>query len=190
MRKIYIKEALSAGWYSFTCRPLYLLGLSLAMSALLLLTSSQYAFATALAYIVYGGFLAVLIRHFNGEQVVFDDLFSLDNRWISFAFLGVIKWVLIILGLFCLIVPGVYLMVRWIFAELLVIDQGMRPLEALRASSKMTEGVRWQLLLFLVISAVLMLAGLLAFVIGVLVASLVITFALIRIYRDIKEGRS
>lgn len=142
---------------------------------------------TALAYIAYGGCLAMLINHFRGGQIVFDDMFSLDNRWISFAFLGIIKTSLIFLGLIFFVIPGLYLATRWMFAELLVIDQGLKPLEALRASSKMTEGVRWKLFFFIVVVGILCLLGLVALIVGALVMSIVATFALIQIYEELKD---
>lgn len=190
MRKIYITEAIAAGWYSFTCRPWFLLSLTLGLAVLFFLTSSHGAIVTALGCIVYAGFLSILIRHFNGEHVGYDDIFMYDGRWISFAFVSLIKWFCIFIGLLFFIVPGVYLMVHWMFAEVLVIDQNMRPLQALRASGEMTKGLMWQLLLFLLVVSLLLLLGLLAFVVGVMIAVLVVIFAHVRIYRDIKEGRS
>jgi uncharacterized membrane protein len=114
--------------------------------------------------------------------VVFDDLFSIDSRWISFAFLGLIKTVLILIGFLLLIVPGIYLSVRWMFAELLVIDKGLRPLEALKASSELTKGYRWKLFLFSLVMMILILVGFLALGIGAVVASIVSMFAIIKIY--------
>ena len=141
MKKVYIRSALGNGWTQFVRRPWYLLGLTLAAFALFALTGSNNALATALAYILYGGYLAIMLKHSAGEQVVFDDLFELvDKRWIYFAFLGVIKNILIMLGFICFIVPGIYLAIRWMFADLLVVEKGLRPIEALKASSELTEG--------------------------------------------------
>jgi len=128
----------------------------------------------------------MLLKHYAGRTVKFDDLFDIDKRWVYFAFLGVIKTVLIFLGFLFFIVPGIYLGVRWMFAELLVIDQGMRPLEALKASSEMTEGHRWGLFLFALVAVLLVFVSLLALVVGALIASIVVQFALIKLYRDLR----
>jgi uncharacterized membrane protein len=181
MNTISIRSALRTGWYTFSRRPWYLLGVTLAFTVICMLTVGNAAF-TALAYIAFGGYLAMLLAFYRGQPIVFDDMFSLDQRWISFAFLGVIKTALIFLGLIAFLVPGIYLAVRWIFAEFLVIDKGMRPLEALRESSKMTAGVRGKLFLFTIVSIVLILLGLVALIIGAFVASVVVTFALIAMY--------
>lgn len=186
MKKVKIRESLSTGWELFMKRPWYLIGLSSAMGVLFVVCSSDSALATALAYIVYGGYLLMLMNHFNGTHIVFDDLFNIDNRWISFAFLAVIKGLLIVLGFLCFIVPGVYLAVRWMFAEFYVLDKGMRPLEALKASSELTAGFRWKLFLFGLVTTVLVIAGFFLLIIGAIVAAVVATFGAYKIYKDLQ----
>lgn len=186
MKTISIRTALGAGWQLFMKRPWYLLGLSIAVGLLFVATASNNALATALSYVVFGGYIAILLKFSNGESISFDDLFITDKRWIYLAFLAVIKFVFIFLGLLCFIVPGVYLAVRWMFADLLVVDKGLRPLEALRASSALTEGYRWKLFFFSLIAGLLALLGLVFFVIGVVVAGITIQFATIHIYKTLQ----
>lgn len=186
MIKISIRRALNTGWNLFTSRPWFLLGLTLSICVIFVLMSSESVMMTALAYIIYGGYLAVLLKHTYGDRVVFDDLFSLDNRWISFAFLGIIKSVLIFLGLLFFIAPGVYLAVRFMFAELYVMDKGMRPIEALKASSVLTKGHMWKLFFFSLIASLLLFLGFFALIIGALVALVVVTFATISLYRELQ----
>ncbi len=186
MKHILIGQALSDGWKQFMRRPWYLLGVALSIFAIFAMTAGNNSAVTALSYIVYGGFVATLLKHASGDTIVFDDLFDVvDKRWIYFAFLGIIKSVLIFLGLLCFIVPGVYLAIRWMFAEILVIDKGLRPMEALKASSEMTEGVRGKLFLYALVSILLMLVGLFVFVIGAVVAGIVLQLASIRLYKDL-----
>jgi len=185
MKKISIRVALKTGWDNFTRRPWYLLGLTLSMAVLIIVTASESALFTALSFIVYGGFLGLLLKHYNWETVKFDDMIPVDNRWISFAVLGVVKTVAILVGFLLFVVPGVYLVIRWMFAELLVMDQGMRPLEALRKSSAMTKGVMWKLFAFSLASSALIVVGFFALGIGAVIASIVVMFATIKIYKDI-----
>ena len=186
MKKIHIRESLKVGWEVFLRRPWFLLGLSLAVIFLFVsVTMHSYAL-TALAYIIYGGYLGVMIRHDNQQPVVFDDLFSIDNRWISFAFLGVIKYTLIIIGLLLFVVPGVYLTIRWMFAELLVIDQGMRPIQALKMSGEMTKGNMWKLFLFGIVVSVMIVIGFLLLGVGALVASVVVTLSMMKLYQELR----
>ena len=71
------------------------------------------------------------------------------------------------------------------FAELLIIDRGMRPIEALRASGAMTKGRMWPLFGFTLVAILLMVLGLFALIVGAFIAMIVVSFATIKIYRDI-----
>ena len=189
MKKVYIRGAIGSGWTQFMRRPWYLLGLTIATFALFALTGSQGAVVTALSYIIYGGYLAIFLKHVAGETIVFDDLFEIaDKRWIYFAFLGLIKNLLIMLGLLCFIVPGIYLAIRWMFADLLVIDKGMRPLEALKASSELTAGIRGKLFLYAIVVGLLIFVSTFALIIGAIVAVIVVQFASIKIYKDLQAA--
>ena len=181
MENISIKAAYSAGWSAFARRPWYLIGLLFAFMGIFILSLGN-AVVTALAYILYAGYLTMLLRHLRGDTIEFDDLFTVDRRWVYFAFLGVIKMILIMLGLICFIIPGVYLAIRWMFAEFLVIDQGMKPLEALRASSELTAGHRWKLFFFTLLTMLLATIGLLFLVIGSFIVAIIATLAMMHIY--------
>jgi uncharacterized membrane protein len=185
MKKVTIRESLKVGWSLFMKRPWYLLGLTLAVCGLFIATTSN-ALVAALASIIYAGYIALMLKHARGETIDFDELFTIDQRWISFAFLTLIKGFFILLGLICFIVPGVYLSVRWMFAEILVVDQNMKPLQALRASSALTKGYRWKLFLFACVVTLLLLIGLVFLVIGALVASIVSFFAFVQIYQNLQ----
>lgn len=185
MKKISIREALKAGWDNFIRKPWFLLWLTIVLVILIVLTTSESLAFSALTFIFYGGYIGILLKHYNWEPVTYDDLVSIDNRWISFTLLGIIKTTVIFVGFFLLVFPGVYLAVRWMFAEILVIDKGMRPMEALKASSAMTKGRMWKLFGFSLVSLVLVCLGFLAFGIGAIVAAIIILFATIKLYRDI-----
>jgi len=186
MKKIQIRAALAAGWSAFARRPWYLFTLTLSFMVLFMVSLGDTAFS-ALAYVLYGGYVLVLIKHFRGSVIEFDDLFDIDRRWIYYAFLAIVKGLLVLLGFLCFIIPGIYLAIRWSFAEILVLDQGMRPVEALRASSKMTEGIRWKLFALFIVVFFMNILGLLMLGVGVVVASLIATFAIIYIYEQRKS---
>ncbi len=185
MKKVMIKEAIKTGWHAFSRRPLYLLGLTLAF-VLLTAVSTANQIITALTAVLYGGYIMMMIRHLHGEHIVFDDLFAIQDRWVSYAGLVLIKTFLIILGLLCFVIPGIYLAIRWMFAEMLVVDQNMKPIEALKASSKLTEGVRGKLFLLVLVLILLIFIGVLFFIIGMFIMSIVSMFAYIKVYEDLK----
>lgn len=189
MKQVMIRAAIVAGWEIFMRRPWYLFGLSLAFFGLFVVSIGEAAI-TAFAAVLYGGYIAMMIKHFHGSKIEFDDMFVIQDRWVYYAGLTIIKTFFIILGLLCFIVPGVYLSIRWMFAEILVIDQNMKPLEALKASSKLSEGVRGKLFWMSVVMILLIFLGLVFFIVGAIAMSVVVTFAYIKIYEDLKPKLS
>jgi len=186
MNTFSIKAALGSAWSQFTRRGWYLFGVTAAAVGLSVLVTGD-ALVAALSYIIFGGYTMLLLKHARQEEVVFDDLFSIDSRWIYFAFGGLIKATLVMLGLLCFIVPGVYLAIRWMFSDLYIIDQGMRPIEALKASSALTEGHRWKLFWYSLVIVLIVLVSILCLVVGLLVAIPVITLANIMIFWKLQE---
>ncbi len=185
MHTVKIRSSLKAGWQAFARRPWYLMALVVSFILLFSLSLGN-AIVTALAYIIYGGYIALLLSHFRGNTIKFDDIFSIDSRWISFAFLALIKTLFILLGFMFFIIPGIYLAVRWMFAEMLVIDKNMRPMEALKASSVMTKGHGGKLFLFMIVVILISLAGLCLLIVGFIPAALIVTFATFAIYENLK----
>lgn len=182
MKTIEIRESFKLGWKKFMERPWYLVGL-MALLIMLTVVMASRAMFSALAYIALGGYTAVLLAHVKGSSTSIDDMFDLvDKRWIYFVFASALKTLLILLGFVCLILPGIYIAVRLMFVELLIIDKSMRPVEALRASIAMTKGHFWKLLALVFTMLVVILLGLVLVVVGVLPASIIATFAIMHVY--------
>lgn len=189
MKTVKIREALCVGWNLFMQRPWYLLDLTLATCGLFVAVGSKGVLVEALGSIIYAGYIACMLAYSRGESIQFDDLFDIDKRWIYFAFLMVIKSFFILLGFICFVVPGIYLTVRWMFAEILVIDQGMRPLEALRASSALTAGNRGKLFLYSLTALLLIVVGFLFIIIGGITGMIVTMFATLHIYKELQKAQ-
>lgn len=186
MHKLRIRSALGMAWSHFTRRGWYLFGLTAAFVGISILVAGEAAFA-ALALILAGGYILVLFKHARNEHVVLDDMFTIDSRWIYFAFGSAVKGVLVMLGFMVCIVPGLYLASRWMFSEFYILEKGMRPIEALRASSKLTEGYRWKLVWYLLVSIIISLASILCFVVGFFVAIPWLTLTTIMLYWRLQE---
>jgi len=61
-------------------------------------------------------------------------------RWPSYAVLAAFTTLLVMLGLSLMILPGLWIMSRLAFAELLLVINGMAPMEAMKESYRMTGG--------------------------------------------------
>ncbi len=75
-------------------------------------------------------------------------------RWPAFAVLAAISTLLIMVGAWMLILPGLYVMIKLAFAEYLLVLEGRAPLDAIKESFALTNRHFWTIL-----ACVLMVMG-------------------------------
>lgn len=80
-----------------------------------------------------------------------------------------------------------YTSVRLMFVELVVMDTDMTGLQSLRESERLTRNEFWHLVLFGLALGGVMILGLLALVVGLLVAVPVASLAYVRVYRALQR---
>jgi len=84
----------------------------------------------------------------NGREVTHRELLGTAFRlWPTFALLAAFSTVLIMLGMSLMLLPGLYVMVKLVFAEYLLVLRSLSPVAAMRESVQMTNGFFWQILL-------------------------------------------
>ncbi len=66
----------------------------------------------------------------------------------------------VILGLFALIIPGIYLMIRWVLSPQAVVAENLGPTDAIRRSGELVAGTWWRVL------GITIVVGLLAYGVG------------------------
>ncbi len=97
---------------------------------------------------------------------------------------GLVTGALTLLGFVLLIIPGIYIAVRFSFANLAFVDRKGGIKDAVDYSWNLVEGkFFWKVLLVGVISAVLMIVGFVFFVVGLLVAYPIIMLVQAKLYR-------
>ena len=106
------------------------------------------------------------------------------------AFLAnLISGILIALGIVCLIVPGIILAIMWMFTFPVIGETPLGFWEAMRESSRLTEGYRWRLFLLALACILVAILGLLVFCVGVFVACAVDLAALGLAYRFLQARK-
>ncbi len=88
-------------------------------------------------------------------------------------------------GVLLLIVPGVIWSIKFGKCWYFVIDKGMGPVEALKASSRITSGVKWDLLGFSIMCMLINYLGILCLVIGIFATYPMILVAGALVYRQL-----
>jgi len=97
-------------------------------------------------------------------------------------------WLVIIIGLILLIVPGMYLAIKYQFVPYLIVDKNMDVIEAFKKSGKMTDGSKWNLFLLTILLVIIILLGFLAFIVGIFVALPIAMVAVAYVYRKLSSN--
>lgn len=92
--------------------------------------------ASALAYPFMAGINMIGIRRAADQSISFNDIFSHFGRTVPLVITAIISMLLIYLGMFLLIIPGLYLAIAYMLAIPLVVERGLTPWQALEASRK------------------------------------------------------
>jgi hypothetical protein len=190
------------GWETFKKRPWFLIGANLFYFVVLGIVSAALSeigkvgpaanFATSIINWVVQtfagmGLIAFLLKaHDDVEHVALEDFWHPQNFW---KYLGAsILFVLTFVGgLILLIIPGIIFGIRYGFATYEVIDRGLRPMEAMAESRRITYGHKWELFLLAILSALVALLGLVCLIVGIFVAIPVTSLAFVHAYRVLQK---
>ena len=133
-----------------------------------------------------GGLYLYFLRRIRGESANIETVFSGFSQRFLHLFLGsFVTWLLTWLGFLCLVLPGIYLAVVWIFTIPLIMDKRLEFWPAMQLGRKMVSKHFWQILGFGFVLALLCFAGLLALIVGIVFVAPVVIAALMYAYEDI-----
>ena len=125
----------------------------------------------------------IAINYMRGESISFHDLIKVDfNKFIHYLLTSLFCGLLIMIGLVFFIFPGIYLIVRLMFAQYLVLDKNIAFFDAIKLSWKMTEDNGLDLFSFLLAMLVLLIIGFFSFVLGLILAIPIIWLATAKLY--------
>ncbi len=143
-----------------------------------------------LGFVVQMGLIKVSLKFCDGTKGKMDDLLSSFDLLFKFI-AGTFLYGLIIMGgVLLLVIPGVIWAVKFSLAPYFIVDRNLGPVEALKASSRATEGAKWDLFLFGLLLGLINLAGGLAFIVGLFVTMPVTMLAYAHAYRTLAGGEN
>ncbi|NBA98119.1 YciC family protein [Pseudomonas sp. R5(2019)] len=108
-------------------------------------TDASPAYTVLVGLLFYPLYTAALILFLDarseGRQPLKRDLLAMAVRlWPTFALLAMISTLLIMFGMSLFVLPGLWVMIKLVFAEYLLVLRGLTPLAAMRASFQLTQG--------------------------------------------------
>lgn len=177
----FISHTFSEAWQTYKKEWLKLIGLALlpmlvgfVYGALTENMEGGLALVVGVIYFVFQLMLGMgvtrsLIKIGRGQEIGFDtfksSLSSVGRYFVASLLYGLI----VVGGLLLFIVPGVIWAVKYMYMPYLVIDEDLGPLAAMKKSSQMTQGIKWDLWAFSFTAAIYSYLGVLLLVVGLLI---------------------
>ncbi len=131
------------------------------------------------------GLVKALIYLSRGKEVNLDLIFSTYHDLWKYIWGSIRVALVICLGYFLLIVPGIIWTIKYMFTLLLIVDKGVKAKEAMDMSAKMTEGIKWKLFVLYLLIALFSLSGMFALGIGLLITAPVASLTYYLIYNKL-----
>ncbi|HWP61053.1 MAG TPA: hypothetical protein VN495_00410 [Candidatus Paceibacterota bacterium] len=191
------------GWETFKKRPWFLIGVYVLFLAVVGLIGGvlselgkvgpAVAFAATIARLAIDmlagmGIIAISLKaHDDVATITLSDLWHPEPFW-YFVGASILAGLAVVGGIILLIVPGIIFALMFGFAKYLVIERGLRPMEALRESRRMTNGHKWMLFRLALLSFLVVLLGVVCLIVGVLVAVPVVTLASVHAFRTLQSA--
>ena len=136
-----------------------------------------------------GGWCLYFLKKIRGEKSTVETIFSGFTKCFLHLFLaGFVTFLLTWLGFVCLILPGVYLLIAWMFTFPLVMDKQLDFWSAMELSRKVVTKHWWKFFAFGIFSLLYLFVGSLAFGVGVFIAMPLVLASLMYAYEDIFGG--
>lgn len=148
----------------------------------LAIQGASYALSLPLEAYFMAGMTIFSLHVARGQPYSMGDLFAGGRHFISMLAGLVVFGLLVLIGLGCLIVPGVILMLGWYFFVPIIVDKGLGPIEALKESWRITDGKKSDVLLLVLAMIGASIAGMCACCVGLLIAMPVCQIALVYAY--------
>jgi uncharacterized membrane protein len=195
-------SSLRFGWKTFRSRPWLFVGSIIIYAAVqfVLLGIEKFLGSSGEILMVFinlgvGTVLAVglmslyLKAHDDLKGASFKDMWNLAPFW-QYLVTSVVIAIIVILGIFALIVPGIIFALAFSMAPYLVIEKKMWTQKALKESWRLTKGHWLELFLLGVAMAIINFLGAFLLLVGLLVTAPVSMLAMTHVYRTLSHHKA
>ena len=179
-------------WKMFLKQPVLsvaytMLIICLQVMAVVYLDKFAFVFALFLAPPLYSGFYLAANRISLGLPVIYPDFFKGFSFYMPIFSIWLIGQILVALGLFAFLIPGIYLAVGYSFAVLMSLFGGFDFWTALEESRKLITIRWWKFFVFTLILIIINLLGILTLGLGLLVTIPITFYATYILFEDLTK---
>jgi uncharacterized membrane protein len=134
------------------------------------------------------GAIRISLKLYDGDASSIRDLFSCSPMLLKYALGTIIFEMAVAAGLILLVLPGIYLFLKYQFYSYFIVYEGQGPLQAFKHSGQITKGARWNLFLFWALILAVNILGALALGAGLLVSMPVSALATTFVFRRLNKA--
>lgn len=147
----------------------------------------KFAYSLLFLPIIKFGADLLFLRGVRGDDVEVKDIIEGFHNYLNVILASLLVFGLIGISLLFFIVPGIYVACRLVFVAYLVMDEDLDPVEAVRASWRITRGHAWKIFCLGFMSLLIGVAGLLLLVVGLFPAVMWAKASFAAMYLSITE---
>jgi uncharacterized membrane protein len=137
----------------------------------------------AISAVVGAGMIRVYLNIVDGKAPTVAMLFSEKGKAVNYILATILYSLVVMIGFFLFIIPGIIWSLKYMFVPMLVVDKNMKPMDALKESARLTDGMKWDLFAFYHVVGIVMMLGYMALGVGVLVTVPAGMIAYMGVYR-------
>ncbi len=121
----------------------------------------------------------------RGDKLEIKDMLEAFRNYWNAVLATILVGVIVIIGFVFLIIPGIFFACKLAFTSYLVVDRKMEVIEAVKESWRMTNGHAWKVFLIGLLAIPILIAGLIAFGVGIIVSIMWIKLAFASLYHSV-----
>lgn len=146
--------------------------------------------STFIAITIELGMIKVNLMVLDDQTVRPDDCFKVLNLLPNYFVAWLIARTVTMFGFFCFVIPGIILHISFQFFGYFIVERGMGPLEALKASWAVCDGARWNLVMLSIVLWFVNTLGFMCFFLGMIPAHMIDGISLAATYRELLSKTS
>lgn len=131
------------------------------------------------------GLFMICLKHSVGAPIRAELVVKYYNKAVPLFLTTLLMYLLVVIGFVLFIVPGLYLMVAFMYAIPLVVEKNMTPWQALNTSRKVMTRKFLGFMGFYFLSILVLILGMLALFVGLIWALPIASLAMAILYRDV-----
>jgi hypothetical protein len=136
--------------------------------------------------IISSGLYYYFLKTIRGQPTTIGDAFAgFTKAFVTLLVIDFLIMIFVTVGFFCLILPGIYLVIAYTFSYLLAVDKGLGIWESMETSRKVITRQWFRMFGLILLAIPFMLLGVIALGIGIFVTIPLVTGAFIYAYEDL-----